>query len=133
MCTCGHDWTSHFDRENPNTSLDCCECECKNFQSIPLTPDQERDASAFHAGANYIFNRLGMWWGRDHKFYQSYFEQCAAEGRRPNLISMIAEEVYNLSEDYARGWREDRNQKLEPFVKDEKLDMPDDGSMEPKH
>jgi hypothetical protein len=74
----------------------------------PLTPEQYIQSQAFMDGARYMFNRLGNWYGRDHMFYLSYFKDCIARGEEPRPVSMIAEEIYYLSDEYARGSRFDR-------------------------
>ena len=91
------------------------------IKEAPITSDelQSREESAFFAGANYIFVRMGMWRGEDINFYQSYFKQCKKEGRRPNLVSMIAEEVHGMAQEYAKGWRADDFARTEPTNQEE--------------
>ena len=70
---------------------------------LPLTPEQHLRSVVFMDGARYMFSRLGNWYGRGHMFYLSYFKDCIARGEEPRLVSMIAEEMYYLSDEYARG------------------------------
>lgn len=86
------------------------------LQELPLTDEQKRERSAFIAGAQYMFARLGMWSGRNIRIYDNYFKECAIRGETPKFGPMIFEEIFYLSEDYARGWRYDLNEKIEPYV-----------------
>ena len=121
--TCGHDFWQHHKLNVQGSN--CSECECTKFEFIPLTLEQQKEAAAFYAGANYIFARLGNWYGRDIHFYREYFNDCAARGINPNLVSMIAEEAYHVSMDYGRGWRDDPNIKTEPYIKKEEKEALD--------
>jgi len=60
---------------------------------------------AFFDGANYIFVRLGNWYGKGMNFYDNYFRQCVDRGVDPILTSMIVEEVVGMAEMYKKGWR----------------------------
>ena len=87
-----------------------------DLEELPLTDEQERERVAFLNGARYMFARLGMWSGRNIKIYDNYFKDCAIRGEKPRLVSMIHEEICDLAEDYARGWRDKPYEKVEPYV-----------------
>ena len=91
------------------------------IKEVPITSDEleSRERSAFIAGANYIFVRLGMWHANGHTWYHNYFKQCKEDGRRPNLISMIGEEVHGMAHEYSLGWRADDYAKTETTTEEE--------------
>ena len=91
-----------------------------DLEELPLTDEQERERAAFIAGAQYMFARLGMWSGRNIRIYDNYFKDCAVRGEKPKFGPMIFEEIFNLSEDYARGWRDNPHEKIEPYIEKEK-------------
>lgn len=105
-CNCGHAVEEHESWSN------CTKCECKRVERRPLTDHESELKSAFWAGANYSFTRLGRWYGKGQvhggiMFYMSYFKTCEEQGHTPHLVSMIAEEVHGVALEYAYGMRED--------------------------
>ena len=83
----------------------CSQCQCTRVSRRDMTPEETRIQSAFWAGADYTFVRLGRWYGKGHMFYMSHFKTCEEQGHTPHLTSMIAEEIDGVSREYAYGQR----------------------------